>query len=58
MSDVEGWRIGELSFELPVDLKCTIADCVTRFARLDTLIIETLWIAENADLAPCETSQC
>lgn len=49
MSEPPSIYTGSLNFELPIDLKCTIADCVTRFARLDTLIIELLWIAEMAD---------
>ena len=51
MSEPHNIYTGTLKFDLPVDLKCTIADCITSFARLDTLIIELLWIAEDADLA-------
>jgi hypothetical protein len=40
----------DLSFDLPLDLKVAIADAVTIFSRIDRMIIECIWILEQADL--------
>jgi hypothetical protein len=37
------------SFDLPDRLKIAIADAVTIFARIDSMIIEGIWILEQAD---------
>ncbi len=37
------------SFDLPVKLKLAIADAVTIFSRIDSMIIEGIWILEQAD---------
>jgi hypothetical protein len=38
------------SFDLPVELKIAIADAVTIFSRIDHMIVECIWILEQADL--------
>lgn len=38
------------SFDLPDRLKIAISDAVTIFSRLDHMIIECIWILEQADL--------
>jgi hypothetical protein len=40
-----GW-----SFELPLELKCAIADCITLYSKLESCICETVWALEQADL--------
>lgn len=37
------------SFDLPDRLKIAIADAVTIFARIDSMIIEGIWVLEQAD---------
>jgi hypothetical protein len=37
------------SFDLPVKLKIAIANAVTIFSRIDSMIIEGIWILEEAD---------
>jgi hypothetical protein len=39
------------SFELPSPLKMAIADAVTLFSKIDSCILETVWLVEGADLA-------
>lgn len=38
------------SFDLPDRLKCAIADCITLYARIESCVVETLWVLEEADL--------
>jgi hypothetical protein len=39
------------SFELPPRLKLAIADAVTLFAKIESCMLETVWVLEGADLA-------
>ena len=39
-----------VSFALPTELKIKIADAVTLFGRIEGIIIETLWVIQQADL--------
>lgn len=41
---------GRMHSELPDKLKCAIADCIISYSRLETLVIELLWVAWQADL--------
>ena len=38
------------SFDLPPHLKEAIADAVTLFAKIDSCVLETIWLLEGADL--------
>src|SRR5258708_8051610 len=38
------------SFDLPVKLKCAIADCVTLYSKIESCIAEVVWTLEQADL--------
>lgn len=38
------------SFDLPVKLKCAIADCVTLYSKIESCIVEVVWTLEQADL--------
>jgi hypothetical protein len=38
------------SFELPVKLKCAIADCITVYSNIESCIVELVWTLEQADL--------
>lgn len=38
------------SFELPTRLKIAIADAVTIFSHIDCMVIESVWVLEQADL--------
>jgi hypothetical protein len=38
------------SFDLPVKLKCAIADCITLYAKIESCIVETIWEIEGANL--------
>jgi hypothetical protein len=38
------------SFDLPVRLKIAIADAVTVFSHIDCMLIESVWVLEQADL--------
>jgi hypothetical protein len=39
-----------LSYDLPVTLKCAIADCITLYSKVESCIVETLWAMEAAKL--------
>lgn len=39
------------SFELPPRLRLAIADAVTLFAKIESCMLETVWLLEGADLA-------
>ena len=38
------------SFDLPIKLKCAIADCITLYAKIESCIVETIWEIEGANL--------
>jgi hypothetical protein len=38
------------SFDLPVNLKCAIADCITLYSKIESCIVEIVWVLEEADL--------
>ena len=39
-----------LSCELPVRLKCALADCITLYSKIESCIVEVVWLLEGADL--------
>jgi hypothetical protein len=38
------------SFDLPVKLKCAIADCITLYSKIESCIVEVVWTLEQPDL--------
>jgi len=40
----------KLSSELTIDLKIAIADAIVVFSRIETCVLETIWVIEDADL--------
>src|SRR5260221_14514113 len=38
------------SFDLPDKLKIAIADCITVHNKIESCIVETVWVAEQANL--------
>jgi hypothetical protein len=38
------------SFDLPIKLKCAIADCITLYSKIEGGLIELVWALEQADL--------
>jgi hypothetical protein len=38
------------SFDLSVKLKCAIADCITLYSKIESCIVEVVWLLEQADL--------
>jgi len=38
------------SFDLPDKLKCAIADCITLYSKIESCIVELVWLIEDASL--------
>ena len=37
------------SFYLPIKLKCAIADCITLYSKIESCMVELIWVLEQAD---------
>ena len=40
----------DVSFQIPDNLKCAIADCILLHSKIENITVEILWIVERADL--------
>jgi hypothetical protein len=38
------------SFDLPVKLKLAIADCITLYSKIESCIVELVWVLEAPDV--------
>jgi hypothetical protein len=39
------------SFEIPDKLKLAVADCILLYSKIESCIVELVWLIEGADLA-------